>query len=76
MSEGNGTQVGSIKWYNESKGYGFIQLQGGGKDVFVHANELRRCGIARALKEGDQVSFIMDNRPKGPYATNLSLVTP
>lgn len=76
MSEGNGQATGTIKWYNDSKGYGFIKPTNGGPDVFVHANELRNCGLLGGVKEGDRVSYVTDKRPKGPYATKLVLVNP
>jgi CspA family cold shock protein len=47
---------GTVKFYNDSKGYGFIQPDDGGKDVFVHATALERAGI-RGLVEGQKVSF-------------------
>ncbi len=47
---------GTVKFYNDQKGFGFIQPDGGGKDVFVHATALERAGL-RGLKEGDKVSF-------------------
>ena len=49
-------ETGTVKWYNETKGYGFIQPDNGGKDVFVHATALERAGISR-LVEGQKVSF-------------------
>ncbi len=73
MSEGNGKINGQVKWYNESKGYGFITVPGNRKDVFVHANELQRCGITRPLKEGEAISFVVSDRPKGAYATEITL---
>jgi CspA family cold shock protein len=48
--------TGTVKWYNSQKGYGFIQPDDGGKDVFVHANALERAGL-RSLAEGQKVSF-------------------
>ncbi len=72
MSEQGRTQ-GSVKWFNETKGYGFIKLPTGGGDVFVHVNELRRSGISRVLQEGEAVSFVCDKRPKGLYATQVTL---
>lgn len=48
--------TGTVKFYNEQKGFGFIQPEGGGKDVFVHATALERAGIAH-LSEGQKVSF-------------------
>ena len=47
---------GTVKFYNDQKGYGFIQPEGGGKDVFVHATALERAGM-RGLSEGQKVSF-------------------
>jgi CspA family cold shock protein len=47
---------GTVKWYNDQKGFGFIQPDDGGKDVFVHATALERAGI-RALADGQKVSF-------------------
>jgi len=49
-------QVGTVKFYNDQKGYGFIQPDDGSKDVFVHATALERAGM-RALREGQKVSF-------------------
>ena len=48
--------LGTVKFYNEQRGFGFIQPEGGGKDVFVHATALERAGI-RSLTEGQKVSF-------------------
>lgn len=48
--------TGTVKFYNETKGYGFIQPDDGGKDVFVHATALERAGM-RSLKEGQKVTF-------------------
>jgi CspA family cold shock protein len=49
-------QVGTVKFYNEQKGYGFIQPEDGSKDVFVHASALERAGMS-SLQEGQKVSF-------------------
>ena len=55
---------GKIKWFNPTKGYGFIEIEGGGKDVFVHINALEASGID-TLEEGEAVSFeIGENRGK------------
>jgi CspA family cold shock protein len=48
--------TGTVKWYNETKGYGFIQPDNGGKDVFVHATALERAGM-RGLREGQKISY-------------------
>jgi cold shock protein len=64
--------TGTVKWYNEQKGYGFIQPDNGGKDVFVHATALERAGI-RGLAEGQKVSYDVeaDRRSGKESATNL-----
>ena len=55
---------GTVKFFNVSKGYGFIEPESGGKDVFVHVSALERSGIA-SLSEGNKVSFVMEDDPKG-----------
>jgi CspA family cold shock protein len=64
--------TGTVKWYNETKGYGFIQPDNGGKDVFVHATALERAGM-RGLAEGQKVSYEVesDRRTGKESATNL-----
>jgi CspA family cold shock protein len=61
-----------VKWYNDTKGYGFIQPDTGGKDVFVHASALERAGM-RGLAEGQKVSYEVeaDRRTGKESATNL-----
>jgi cold shock protein len=64
--------TGTVKWYNDQKGYGFIQPDNGGKDVFVHASALERAGM-RGLAEGQKVSYDVeaDRRSGKESATNL-----
>lgn len=63
-------QVGTVKFYNEQKGYGFIQPEDGSKDVFVHATALERAGM-RALTEGQKVSFdVQEDRRTGKLAVS------
>jgi CspA family cold shock protein len=64
--------IGTVKFYNGQKGYGFIQPDDGGKDVFVHASALERAGI-RSLAEGQKVSFdVEEDRRSGKVsASNL-----
>ena len=64
--------TGTVKWYNEIKGYGFIQPDGGGKDVFVHATALERAGM-RGLREGQKVAYELqtDQRTGKTSAVNL-----
>jgi cold shock protein len=65
-------ETGTVKWYNETKGYGFIQPDNGGKDVFVHATALERAGM-RGLQEGQKLSFALqiDQRTGRTSAVNL-----
>ena len=63
-------QNGTVKWFNNAKGYGFIQPTGGGEDVFVHHTSIQMDGF-RTLNEGDQVSFEMVQGPKGYQARNV-----
>ena len=64
--------VGTVKWFNSTKGFGFIQLDDGGKDVFVHISAVERAGM-RVLVEGQKVSFELtaDKRTGKSSATNL-----
>jgi CspA family cold shock protein len=66
--------TGTVKFYNSSKGYGFIQPANGGKDVFVHATALESAGIS-GLNEGDKVSFVLedDRRGRGQKASQIEL---
>ena len=65
-------ETGTVKWYNGTKGYGFIQPDNGGKDVFVHASALERAGM-RGLAEGQKISYEVeaDRRTGKESATNL-----
>ena len=63
---------GTVKWFNESKGFGFLTREGG-PDVFVHHSEIKAEGF-RTLNEGDKVQFEVVNSPKGPRAANVSRV--
>lgn len=61
---------GKVKWFNAQKGFGFIQPDDGGKDVFVHATALERAGI-RMLSEGQKVAFdVAEDRRSGKLAVN------
>jgi len=63
---------GTVKWFNESKGYGFIE-QEDGPDVFVHYSGITGDGF-RSLNEGDRVSFDVEQGQKGPAATNVTVL--
>jgi len=60
---------GTVKWFNDSKGFGFIS-QEGGQDVFVHYSAIESEGF-KSLAEGDRVSFEIADGPKGPQASNV-----
>ncbi len=60
---------GTVKWFNDSKGFGFIE-QDGGKDVFVHHTAIQGNGF-KSLEEGARVSFDVTDGPKGPSAKNV-----
>ena len=64
--------TGTVKWFNESKGFGFITPSDGGKDVFVHFSAITGGGF-RTLAEGQQVTFEVETGPKGPQATNVQI---
>ena len=65
-------QTGTVKFFNQSKGFGFISPDGGGKDVFVHITAVQRSGM-ESLDDGQRVSFETeaDKRGRGPQAVNL-----
>ena len=63
--------TGKVKWYNGTKGFGFIAREDNEKDVFVHRTALQAAGL-RDLKEGEQVTFDVDIAAKGPCAVNLA----
>ena len=65
-------ETGTVKWFNETKGFGFITPDNGGKDVFVHYSAIANSGF-RTLSEGQSVSYEVENGPKGPQATNVKV---
>lgn len=63
-------KTGQVKWFNESKGFGFIEQQDGGKDVFVHFSAIMTDGF-KTLAEGQRVEFSIQDSPRGPTAANV-----
>ena len=63
---------GRVKWFNDQKGFGFIEVEGA-KDVFVHHSAITGEGF-KSLKESDEVEFEITTGPKGPSASNLKIV--
>lgn len=63
--------TGTVKWFNEAKGFGFITPEDGTKDVFVHFSAIASEGF-RTLNEGQQVNFDVEDGPKGPQAVNVT----
>jgi len=74
---------GKVKWFNSTKGFGFIEREDKEKDVFVHVSALRKSGInglirksgINGLNEGDAITFEVEVGPKGPNAVNLQKVS-
>ncbi len=63
--------TGTVKWFNASKGYGFITPDDGSSDLFVHHSEIQTEGYA-SLDEGQKVEFVLGEGKKGPCATNVT----
>lgn len=67
------TTTGTVKWFNDEKGFGFISREDGGKDCFVHHSAIQAVGF-RSLAEGDRVEFDVVQGQKGPAAENVRKV--
>ncbi|MBS3797972.1 MULTISPECIES: transcription antiterminator/RNA stability regulator CspE [unclassified Pseudoalteromonas] len=66
--------TGTVKWFDEAKGFGFITPTDGGKDVFVHFRAIVAEGGFRTLQEGQQVEFNVEEGAKGPQASDVTAI--
>ena len=64
---------GTVKWFNQKKGFGFIEREDKEKDAFVHASAVKAAGM-RHLADGDKLEFTLEDGPKGPSAVNLKKI--
>jgi CspA family cold shock protein len=69
-----GTQTGTVKWFDDGKGYGFITPEGGGKDLFAHHSEIKNNGGFRSLQENQRVEFEVKQGQKGLQAANIRVI--
>jgi CspA family cold shock protein len=69
----NDMSTGTVKWFNDAKGFGFITPDDGGKDLFAHHSNIQMAGY-KSLKEAQKVSFDVVQGPKGPAASNIKAI--
>jgi CspA family cold shock protein len=69
----NSTETGTVKWFNDGKGFGFISPETGGKDLFAHFKEIRGEGY-KSLSEGQRVTFEVTQGQKGLQASNIRVI--
>ncbi|MFO7846021.1 MAG: cold shock domain-containing protein [Balneolaceae bacterium] len=68
-------QYGKVKWFDAEKGFGFIEPDEGGKDIFVHRNNIENLGFQEGLNDGEEVEFDVEDTPKGLSAIQVSRVS-
>ncbi|GAA3875975.1 hypothetical protein GCM10022207_47370 [Streptomyces lannensis] len=73
LSKETGMAKGTVKWFNAEKGFGFIEQEGGGPDVFAHYSNIAAQGF-RELQEGQHVEFDVTQGQKGPQAENIRVI--
>jgi CspA family cold shock protein len=75
FSKGNNmtTQTGTVKWFNDAKGFGFITPEDGGADLFAHFQDIQSTGF-KSLSENQRVSFERATTPKGEKASNICII--
>ena len=61
---------GTVKWFSNEKGYGFVEPEEGGEDLFIHYSDIEGTGY-KSLEEGDEVEYEVEDSPKGPRAVNV-----
>jgi CspA family cold shock protein len=66
--------TGTVKWFNDAKGFGFVTQEGGGEDVFCHQSAIQATGF-RSLTEGQKVEFDVTKGPKGLQASNVRVIS-
>jgi CspA family cold shock protein len=66
---------GIVKWYDDTKGFGFIQCEGHNRDIFVHKQQLDKSNVS-SIQEGDRVTLVINEGVKGSFATNLAKEIP
>lgn len=69
----NSTETGTVKWFNDGKGFGFITPEAGGKDLFAHFKEIRGDGF-KSLLEGQRVTYEVTQGQKGLQASNIRII--
>ena len=67
-------QTGTVKWFNDAKGFGFITPSNGGEDLFAHFKEIQSTGSFKSLAEGQKVEYIPMRGPKGMQATRIQAI--